>query len=310
MSGRVCRICAAADLTTFLARELLTNSGETFLYAHCVTCGCLQILDVPADLGRFYGGRYGTVRRSWFKQKVRSAGFRLAFPAGPLGRIEGLILPFVNAGVITALREWKVPRTASFLDVGSGTGRFLHALRAVGFNGPLLGIDPFLRADITGTHDVELRRARIEDIVGSFDVITLVHSLEHIEGQLQTLSVVRRLLRPQGICIISLPLAGGWAWKEYGPDWVQLDPPRHIILHTPKSFALLAQAANLRVRSTIWDSTAFQFWGSDLAKKRKPILPLLRSFLRSAWRVPVDAFRAAKLNAAGQGDQATFVLSA
>jgi SAM-dependent methyltransferase len=198
---------------------------------------------------------------------------------------------------------------ASVLDVGSGAGRFLYGLRALGFTGRLVGVDPFLPDEHGSEKEISLYRMGIEAVTGRFDVITLIHTLEHVVDQLGALRHIGRLLAPDGISLISIPVAGGWAWEHYRENWVQLDPPRHIVLHTERSLRVLAAAAGLKVRDTIWDSTSFQIWGSEFVKRNKPIVPWSRAFLRAGWRIPFDAVRAARLNREGRGDQATFVLS-
>ncbi len=304
-----CRLCGATDVAVFTAREHLLGTGEPFDYVECAACGGIHIAAVPANLARYYGGAYDTARRSRLKQVMRTAGYRLAFRDGFPGRLVGLALPSANVGLLTALRELDVPPTASFLDVGSGAGRLLEGLRALGFSGRLVGVDPFLPENHTSSTGVELRAGVLDDVDETFDVVTMIHTLEHIPEQRETMHAMRRALTSSGVGLVSIPVSGGTAWDAYRSDWVQLDPPRHIVLHTTKSLELIAEDAGLRVRRTIWDSTSFQFWGSERVAARKPILPLWRSWLRSAWRVPLDSARAARANAAGRGDQATFVLA-
>jgi len=172
-----------------------------------------------------------------------------------------------------------------------------------------MGVDPFLPASRTTSTGVQLQRRALENVEETFDVLTMVHTLEHIPNQQDTMHAIHRVLAPNGVCLISIPVSGGQAWHQYRANWVQLDPPRHLILHTPESLEIVARAADLEVRRVIWDSTSFQFWGSELVGKNKPILPLWRSWLRAAWRIPADCVRAARVNSTGHGNQATFVLA-
>ena len=234
--------------------------------------------------------------------------YRIAYSGGTLGRCLGVSFPFVNFGALTALRTLGVPHDASVLDVGSGVGRFLRGLRALGFNGRLVGIDPYLPDNPSTVDSVSLYRMNIGQVTGTFDVVTLLHTLEHVVEQRETLLHVARLLSAGGISLVTIPVAGGWAWERYRENWVQLDPPRHIVLHSERSLRLLAESSGLKVRDVIWDSTSFQFWGSEFVSQSTPIVPWVSSYLRAAWRIPFDAAKAAKLNLQGRGDQATFVL--
>ena len=88
-------------------------------------------------------------------------------------------------------------------------------------------------------------------------------------------------------------------------DWAQLDPPRHLFLHSRKSFELLAAASGFRIESVIFDSSEFQFWASDCYQKN---IPLVRANAPGF----VDSLKmrrqAAALNRHGLGDSAQFYL--
>ena len=53
---------------------------------------------------------------------------------------------------------------------------------------------------------IRTQKAQIGDLAGSFDVITMHHSLEHIPDQAQTLEAIRALLSPSGVCLLRVPL--------------------------------------------------------------------------------------------------------
>jgi hypothetical protein len=104
------------------------------------------------------------------------------------------------------------------------------------------------------------------------------------------------------------------AWRRYGGDWVGLDPPRHIFVPTERSMRLLAQRAGLRVERVFYDSHALQFWGSEQYRRDIPLhdkhswsqSPAAAHFSHR----DVVGWHAAsqRLNAAGDGDSAGFVL--
>lgn len=92
------------------------------------------------------------------------------------------------------------------------------------------------------------------------------HSFEHISDPLEALETVRSLLAPNGRCLIRVPVVS-WARNEYGANWVQIDAPRHFFLHTEKSMEILAEKVGLEITRVEYDSTEFQFWGSELSKR-------------------------------------------
>jgi hypothetical protein len=114
---------------------------------------------------------------------------------------------------------------------------------------------------------------------------------------------------------VRLPLATE-AFRRYREHWVQLDPPRHYYIHTPSSFTMLARACGFEVVRTKYDSTSFQFWGSEQYRMDIPLSdprsvgranggtsPIFGRSEIAAWEREAEA-----LNRAEQGDQATFSL--
>ena len=74
---------------------------------------------------------------------------------------------------------------------------------------------------------------------------------------------VFRLLRDKGFVLVRMPLVSSYAWRRYRENWVQLDAPRHLILHSTDSFKRLAEASGFVVADIVYDSTEFQFIGSE-----------------------------------------------
>jgi SAM-dependent methyltransferase len=143
----------------------------------------------------------------------------------------------------------------------------------------------------------------------AFDVVFMGHTLEHISEQHETLRQLERLLAPGGVAIVRIPMIPCYAWEHYETDWVQLDAPRHFVIHTPESLRLLAEDAGLRIDEIEYDSNSFQFWGSEQYRMGIP-LSAANSWSVSPRRSPfdpakIDEFeeRATQLNRERRGDQ-------
>jgi hypothetical protein len=94
------------------------------------------------------------------------------------------------------------------------------------------------------------------------------HSYEHVTDPEQTLKSISDKLSDNGVCIIRIPTASSYAWENYKENWVQLDAPRHLFLHSVESMKYLANKVNLKLDEEVaYDSTAFQFWGSEQYQK-------------------------------------------
>ena len=90
---------------------------------------------------------------------------------------------------------------------------------------------------------------------------------------------------------------------------MQLDPPRHLLVHSAASFKLLAESAGFSVDDVAFDSTEFQIWGSELYKNDIPLEDERAKSYFSAQTLKAFRRRARILNAEADGDQAVFHLA-
>jgi SAM-dependent methyltransferase len=310
-----CRICNNAQDNHFHAvTEMMYGTREEFTYVECSACGSLQIVEFPNDLSKYYPADYysfGTRRYhsggiGALARKLRNAGYFLdsSTARAALDRLA----PNPPMRALGLLRP---TRQARILDIGCGAGDLINALADLGFTN-LLGIDPFLQADVRGG-GLEIRKCPLEDLRGTlWDVIMLHHSFEHMPDPAGALRTVAGLLSESGSCLIRIPVVA-WAWKTYGANWVEMDAPRHLHLHTQQSMALLAKASGLRISHVEFDSDEFQFWGSELYKRGIALSSLGRGqmleTLFSAAELKDFRSKARRLNAKKQGDRAAFFLT-
>jgi SAM-dependent methyltransferase len=299
-------------------REMMFGTRERFAYRVCDDCGSAWIARVPSDLGLHYPDAYYSFHapegvsgvKDFFKSR------RSAHALGQLNPIGWLALRIWGG---TDYLEWcarmGIRQTARVLDVGCGSGHLLRRMHAGGFR-RLTGIDPFLDGDLNPAPGLEILRRGVAEIDGPFDLVMLHHSLEHVPDPAATLRHVRRLLGPGGRALVRLPILGGEAPRTYGADWVQWDAPRHLFIPTRTGMERLATSASLSVDEVIYDSTALQFWGSELYRRDVPLAaaegrleggadPLFTPEQMRAY----DSL-ARELNAAEEGDQACFFLRA
>jgi SAM-dependent methyltransferase len=101
-------------------------------------------------------------------------------------------------------------RGGRILDVGAGTGAFLHTLVQSGGGWQIDGTEVSARAvELASLHyGIDLRHGALDAIdlpAELYDVITLWHVLEHVPDVRTTLTEVSRLLRPGGLAIVAVP---------------------------------------------------------------------------------------------------------
>jgi 2-polyprenyl-3-methyl-5-hydroxy-6-metoxy-1,4-benzoquinol methylase len=323
-----CRICGnLSGNREYVAKEMMFGLRDSFVYFQCAECGCLQIAEFPTDMTRYYPASYYSLQQLT-APGVRSSGVRhwarvranefAVVQRGLLGRVLHRLSPnedlrkavtqhFPGGGVSLA----KLRTSSRILDVGCGSGTFLLALSEAGFR-QLQGVDLYVEASIEYPGGVRILKGSLEACEGKWDVVMFHHSFEHLENPLETLKTAAGLLVGEGTIVVRIPIVSSHAWEKYGIAWVQLDAPRHFFLHSRESISRLAKAVGLQVVRVEYDSTEFQFLGSELYLRDIPLCP--RGSSSPDWSVftpdEIQKFRqlAVELNASRRGDQAAFYL--
>ncbi|MFM8379865.1 MAG: class I SAM-dependent methyltransferase [Planctomycetia bacterium] len=98
--------------------------------------------------------------------------------------------------------------TGRMLDVGCGNGATLRAFDRVapGWTKAGTEFDAKYRAEVESIPNTEpLHVGPVENVPGSFDVITMIHVLEHIVDPIAVLETLRGKLAPGGLLLIEVP---------------------------------------------------------------------------------------------------------
>jgi SAM-dependent methyltransferase len=291
--------------------------GDRFNYFKCVACRCLQIETPPSDWARYYPATYHSLIAEPVPQKgFRSlvAGWRDRACATGNGKwLNWLGQPKACLPHLLGLGRIPVRPDTRILDVGCGRGQLLGVLHRAGFR-HLAGIDPFLASDLEVVPGLWVQRKSVAEVSGVFDLIMLHHVLEHIERQQEILIACRQRLAPDGRILVRIPTIDCEVWKRYRENSVQLDAPRHLVVHSYTSLNLLIQQVGLRLLERWCDSNEFQFWGSELYRRSLPLTNMegrptdpFSHFSQSQMKAFADEAR--RLNAAHQGDQLAAVLA-
>ncbi len=312
----ICRICGDDnDNPVYEVQEMMFGYKDVFHYFQCSGCGCLQIRNFPADMSRYYPESYYSYQGRSSRNKIIHfiIGLRnryAVYDRGVIGKLIHAIYPNRELRFLSLL---PMDKSMKILDVGCGSGTLLYLLRELGFD-QTLGVDPFIRKDIEYENGLRVLKKRIGDVEGPWDLVMFHHSFEHVPDPIKTLRNVAGLLNQKGYCVIHIPTVSSYAWRYYGVQWVQLDAPRHFFLHSVESIQVLADKTGLHLRNVVYDSTSFQFWGSEQYRKGIPFYDPNSYAVnpRNSIFTPRDiarfAERADELNAAREGDQAIFYL--
>ena len=203
----------------FAVREMMFGLREEFQYRECCRCGCLQIAEIPCDLGRFYPEKYYSFSRAQEPGPVRRLFKRRQY-AQAMGRKDsalGRIL--LRSREIHPSLRWLLQAELgwehSLLDVDCGSGALLLQLWTAGFS-KLTGIDPNIPHDLHYKCGVTILRCELSDYDSKCDFAMFHHSFEHLANPLDSLRRLHHILTPGGSVLIRVPVAEKNAWRTYG----------------------------------------------------------------------------------------------
>jgi SAM-dependent methyltransferase len=251
--------------------------GESFKYFQCANCRCLQIFRYPEDLHKYYPPDYYSYSKSLRPKKAsvvngifyralshHITGYRKNSAGWILSRVFG-------PGTLEKIEESHVRFNDKILEIGSGTGGNLIRLYKYGFRN-LRGIDPFIEKDIDYNSSLKVFKKSIFDFSeNEFDLVFLNHSLEHMTAQQNVLKRIAEVIKPDGIIIVAVPIIDGFTWRRYKTNWVGLDAPRHLYIHSETSMNILCDSAGLKIDQIRYRTPAFNFWASEQYMKGIPL---------------------------------------
>jgi 2-polyprenyl-3-methyl-5-hydroxy-6-metoxy-1,4-benzoquinol methylase len=235
-----CRFCGRPAEIEFEATDRNVLLGpERFRYARCRNCGTLSLVDVPADLRRYYPPQhYGLMKASERERLPVAEGQKVAL----IGRR-------VQPGRL--------------IEIGTGTGAFAYAARRAGFEVTGIELDPHACRHLRTTIGVEAIES--DDPAAALSqlpparAIAMWHVLEHLADPGAVLDAAARRLEPGGVLALSTPNPQSLQLRLLGSRWTHVDAPRHLVLVPLATLTRRAAAAGLHcLQVTTSDRTGRQ----------------------------------------------------
>jgi SAM-dependent methyltransferase len=172
----------------------------------------LEGLPIPKSIEQFLSDEY---REIWFS-KERDLNVVLA--AKPRGRL-------LDIGCASGTLLWLARQKGievKGVEVSKGSAEFAKNI---------LGLDVFCG---------QLEDARLPD--AQFDVVTMIHSLEHVSEPRRALREIRRILSDDGVFIAVVPNFASWSARKDKAHWKWLQPENHYSHFTPQTISALAES--------------------------------------------------------------------
>jgi 2-polyprenyl-3-methyl-5-hydroxy-6-metoxy-1,4-benzoquinol methylase len=220
-----CFLCGSDSTMHTHFESVLGEAGED-RYLICKRCGL--VFQSPRlsqeDLDAFYASQYRS------------------FVQGSEEPIEkDLKIQHARAQHLLDFTNGKVPRVSTCLDIGSSTGILLKKLKEA-YHCEVMGIEPgnayrtFSRK--LGVPATESLEALEQEWQGTFDLITMAHTLEHFPDPVSILkALIERWLSPQGYLLVEVP-------NLYGHQTLEL---AHLTAFTSTTLKRVLQKAGFRI---------------------------------------------------------------
>jgi SAM-dependent methyltransferase len=266
-----CPFCNHSSHTPYLTCKDHTVSNEYFIVNQCVKCGLLFTSPRPdnTEIGTYYQSK------EYVSHTNKSKG------------MVGLLYPLVRRFAVdqkVRLVKKLIGKNDTVVDIGAGNGYFVKALQNAGFQS--IGFEPSddarkvalneFKVDIKPLHEISQTKQE------SIQCITLWHVLEHIHDLNETLSLIYRLLKQQGVLIIAVPNPNSWDAKHYGSNWAAYDVPRHLYHFKPETLIQIIEQLGLKLilkKPMLFDAA----YVSILSEKYKAKNPRWLQFLNGVF---------------------------
>ena len=206
--------------------------ARDFHFHHCDACAFTFVANPWTDYAEVYNEAYyrGQGADPWIDYV-----FELEHP-------ERTVRIYEWRGILEAVQAC-VPVTVQtrWLDFGCGNGGLVRHLagrcEAVGFE------EGWIADEARGRGIPVLTEAELEPLAGSFDVVTAIEVIEHVEKPVEMLARIGRMLKPGGLLFLTTGNAEPQRGKILG--WRYATPEMHISFFEPQTLATAMKLAGL-----------------------------------------------------------------
>lgn len=232
-----CPVCRSRKIEFKLAAKDHTVSKEIFEIWECSDCTVRFTQDIPSAsaIGKYYQSK-DYVSHSNTKK-------------GIINQLYHWVRNFTLLSKRKLVKKFTDLQTGNILDVGAGTGSFVHTMQKGGWN--VKGLEPDSTARQNAKEQYQLDLGSPAELFDQpylhYDAITLWHVLEHIHDLHGYMNMFQRILKERGTLFIAVPNYTSYDAEIYDEYWAAYDVPRHLYHFSPHSIDILAEQYGMQV---------------------------------------------------------------
>ncbi len=240
---RCCPICDIAWLTPCPALEDMGKLYPNSYYTHSM---------VAKAHPKGISGKIKTV-----KTKIRKTIYKARygynfFDQNWMGILAAKFPPFIEhigRGILYLEHQ----QGRRLLDIGCGKGEFLSQMKDLGWQ--VMGVEPDAEAARIAQEKFQipvLSGTLLENDIPNnyFDIVTMQHVIEHLHNPIETLNRIFHILKPGGKLVILTPNINSLVQVLMKKSWYPWDPPRHLLLFSPRSLKKVVRQVGFDIKET------------------------------------------------------------
>ena len=236
-TSRTCPVCQSTD-STFIIRapaEWLDKRSpvpdDEYTYLRCSECEAAFLEEIPSDevLSAYYESEHYHLRKQTQSRatlsKIGRFHLRLArpMPSGKPGR---------------------------HLDFGCGPGDYLDFAKSYGWESVGVEYSEASAASARARGFEVVLESNLDSVPDeSYDLITMIHSLEHLPQPVEVFRRLARKLAPSGRLFVEVPYLDCHEFHIFGRWYSMIQPPVHLQFFTDSTMCRIGSMTGLKLMS-------------------------------------------------------------
>jgi len=241
-----CPLCNSHSSFELASRDLMFKKSKLYNYYVCNFCNLSFIHPMPSldDIKSFYPDSYMIFEPAKIKKLKYFEKLKLKYKHGYKELLEDNSMNYLlSLFTIYSHENIDFIKNGKFLDIGCGNGSRLLKMKQLGWD--VSGVEMSKKAyNECKKNGLNVFNSTLENTSfesNSFDVIYLSHLIEHLPNPIEVLTIVKKILKPNGLLYIKTPNRESLGRKLFKRFWYANDVPRHLSLFGKKNLTMVSK---------------------------------------------------------------------